>query len=356
MVVAMLIVGLLWFLLGTTSGSLLAKRAVAVEPHQIPFHASLLSEVEPEAAELSVTEHTMGESEQTAQSEPVELMPHHQRTESTIDGIAVHDSTVNTRPVEPKPADVASTVSVASADSLSDLTVFNQQAQAPSHRLTQSDVRSTRDRNDARPLTQSASSLRVERITLTHQQQVSQLQQQAIDAEQRGGIEQARQKWQQLIALEPAMPEAYLALAHAAQRRANEVGVQHWLQMALKQGIESTEVRQQLAASFARQQLWIEALQQLAPMNDIVMSLESRALQATAWQQLGQHTQALQGFEWLAQQQPQQARWLLGMALSHDALGQSEQAVELFTRSLQLDKNLNPATITYIQQRIQDLN
>jgi MSHA biogenesis protein MshN len=208
----------------------------------------------------------------------------------------------------------------------------------------------------AEPVAQGQSSMRVDRIELTHQQQITRLKQQAHEAEQRGQTEQARQMWQQLMALEPGIEEPYLAMAEAAQRRANEAGVQYWLQLALEQGVESAVIHEQLAASFARQQLWPQALQHLGQIADTAMSIDSQALQATAWQQLGQHQQALSSFQRLAQQQPLQARWWLGMALSHDALGHSEQALDLFSRSLQLGSNLNPATVSYIQQRIQDLN
>lgn len=199
-------------------------------------------------------------------------------------------------------------------------------------------------------------SMRVDRIELTPQQQLEQLKQQAYEAEQRGQAEQASQLWQQLMVLEPAMDAPYLAMAQAAQIRANEAGVQYWLQLALEQGADTISVYEQLAGSYARQQLWSQALHYLAYIPETAMSMDHQALQATAWQQLGQHQQALLSFERLAQQQPQQARWSLGMALSHDALGHSEQALDLFRRSLQLGGNLNPATVSYIQQRIQDLN
>ncbi|MDP4537766.1 hypothetical protein Q3O60_16405 [Alkalimonas collagenimarina] len=233
-----------------------------------------------------------------------------------------------------------------------DVSTSGRATNPESHATVTTPVKNEEAAADARP----QPSMRVDRIELTPQQQLEQLKQQAYEAEQRGQAEQASQLWQQLMALEPAMEEPYLAMAQAAQIRANEAGVQYWLQLALEQGADTISVHEQLAASYARQQLWPQALHYLAYIPETAMSVDHQALQATAWQQLGQHQQALLSFERLAQQQPLQARWSLGMALSHDALGHSDQALDLFGRSLQLGGNLNPATVSYIQQRIQDLN
>ncbi|MCH8537449.1 MAG: hypothetical protein LAT66_06705 [Alkalimonas sp.] len=328
LIIVLLIVimsGLVW--LWVTSGSSQA------EPEAVELHQSVVS-VQTLATELEPVE--------------AEAAPAPQQSAAPLETMSVKSNATALTTSESADTEVPAQQAIAVAEADSGPMLDESDGREP---VLVQQVEAITD-----PVKDSAASMRVERVELTHQQQIARMQQQAYEAEQRGQAEQARQRWQQLMALEPTLSEPYIALAHAAQLRANEAGVQYWLQLALEQGVDSVEVHKQLAASFARQQLWAEALQHLAQIPVSAMNLESRALQATAWQQLGQHQQALTGFEWLAQQQPQQARWWLGMALSHDALGHTEQALSLFGRSLQLEGNLNPATVSYIQQRIQDLN
>lgn len=302
----------------------------------------------------SETDHTMAES---VEPQPLVVSAFEREPEVAHRPVFKQEVLPEAVPVESEPIAI-----VTSEPTDNEVAVQNGDAIAEIVRSTRLDEPSNKEPVNVKPVDAASepdsevSSMHVERIELTHQQQIARLQQQAYEAEQHGHTEQARQRWQQLMALEPTVPEPYIALAQAAQRRANEAGVQYWLQLALEQGVEAVDVHELLAASFARQQLWAAVLKQLALIPAHAITIESRALQATAWQQLGQHQRALTAFEWLAQQQPQQARWWLGMALSHDALGHTEQALSLFGRSLQLDGNLNPATVSYIQQRIQDLN
>ena len=198
--------------------------------------------------------------------------------------------------------------------------------------------------------------LSVERVELTLAQQQQQLRQQGLQAEQRGRTSEARNYWQQLQALAPQQAEAYVALARMAQQAGYEAGSQYWLQLGLEQGADAQQLAPLLAASYARQQLWPQVLQVLALLPETSLRPAELAMRAAAWQQLGEHQAALAAFEHLGRLEPQQGRWWLGMAISSDALGQRQQAVNQFQRSLQLGDDLTSVSKEYIRQRLQELN
>lgn len=198
--------------------------------------------------------------------------------------------------------------------------------------------------------------LSVERVELTLAQQQQQLRQQGLQAEQRGRTSEARNYWQQLQALAPQQAEAYVALARMAQQAGYEAGSQYWLQLGLEQGADAQQLAPLLAASYARQQLWPQVLQVLVLLPETSLRPAELAMRAAAWQQLGEHQAALAAFEHLGRLEPQQGRWWLGMAISSDALGQRQQAVNQFQRSLQLGDDLTSVSKEYIRQRLQELN
>lgn len=198
--------------------------------------------------------------------------------------------------------------------------------------------------------------LRVERVELTLAQQQQQLRQQGLQAELRGHSSEARSYWQQLQALAPQQAEAYVALARMAQQAGYEAGSQYWLQLGLEQGADAQQLAPLLAASYARQQLWSQVLQVLALLPETSLRPAELAMRAAAWQQLGEHQAALAAFEHLGRLEPQQGRWWLGMAISSDALGQRQQAINQFQRSLQLGDDLTSVSKEYIRQRLQELN
>ncbi|MDP4529025.1 hypothetical protein Q3O59_08280 [Alkalimonas delamerensis] len=206
------------------------------------------------------------------------------------------------------------------------------------------------------PPTEPVAQLSVERVELSEAAQQQQLRQQAIRAQNAGQWQEARRHWQQLQLVAPQQPEAYLALARMAQQSGHEAGVQYWLQLGLEQGASQQALIPELAASFARQQLWPQVLQSLAVLSASELQRSELALRAAAWQQLGEHPAALAAFEQLAAAEPEQGRWWLGMAISSDALGRRPQALAQFQRSLQLADDLTPASRDYIRQRLQELN
>ena len=206
------------------------------------------------------------------------------------------------------------------------------------------------------PPTEPVAQLSVERVELSEAAQQQQLRQQAIRAQNAGQWQEARRHWQQLQLVAPQQPEAYLALARMAQQSGHEAGVQYWLQLGLEQGASQQALIPELAASFARQQLWSQVLQSLAVLSASELQRSELALRAAAWQQLGEHPAALAAFEQLAAAEPEQGRWWLGMAISSDALGRRPQALAQFQRSLQLADDLTPASRDYIRQRLQELN
>lgn len=203
---------------------------------------------------------------------------------------------------------------------------------------------------------QVQSELRVERVELSDAEKQQYLRQQARQAEYAGRTTEARTYWQQFQALAPQQAEPYMALARMAQQAGYEAGSQYWLQLGLEQGADVSQLAVLLAASYARQQQWSQVLQVLELLPETGLRPPELAMRAAAWQQLGQHQAALAAFDYLNQLEPQQGRWWLGMAISSDALGQRQQAVTQFQRSLQLGDDLTVVSKDYIRQRLQELN
>ena len=104
------------------------------------------------------------------------------------------------------------------------------------------------------------------------------------------------------------------------------------------------------------QQNWGEALQigeaHLPLANE---DTEFAALLASLYQRAEQHQQALALYRQLAQQQPQQAQWWVGQALSLEALQRQNEALATYRQAAQSEV-LSARLADFIKQRIQALN
>lgn len=194
--------------------------------------------------------------------------------------------------------------------------------------------------------------LKIERLPETPQQIMQRLKQQAVTAQQNGNFTTAVESWQGILKMAPDNAEGWLGLAQAWQLQGQNQTAYNILLQALQQGVSDASVHLQLAQFAVQQQNWQQAADFLTVDFNILAVPEYYGLRATVQQQLGQHQQALQGFQALLQLQPQQGRWWLGAALSLEAMAQPEQARQYYRQALQWSSNLSAASRHFIQQRL----
>lgn len=208
------------------------------------------------------------------------------------------------------------------------------------------------DWNDEPVVVEKPRSLAIEKVQLSPQQQKELLLQKAQKAEAAGNLQQAISHWQQLRQLEPTASDAYLQLSRLAQLQRDDAKAVQILEQASSAGVQDPKLSMALAALALKQQDWTKALSYLQYEPDIFNYVDFYALKAAALQKTNQHAQSVQVFQQLARQQPEQARWWLGMALSYDALQQPEQALLAYRQVAVNGSGLSAASLDYVKKRI----
>ncbi|GAA0677402.1 tetratricopeptide repeat protein [Rheinheimera tangshanensis] len=208
------------------------------------------------------------------------------------------------------------------------------------------------DWNDMPQASDKPRSLAIEKVQLSPEQQKDLLKNKAQKAEAIGKLTQATELWQQIRQLEPSRSEAYFELSRLAQVQRNDVAAVQVLEQALASGIQDPKLSMALAALALKQQDWAKALSYLQYEPDIFNYTDFYALKAAALQKNSQHPQAVQVFQQLARQQPEQARWWLGMALSYDAMSHSEQALHAYRQVAVNGVGLSAQSLDYVKKRI----
>lgn len=208
------------------------------------------------------------------------------------------------------------------------------------------------DWSDQPPVSDKPRSLAIEKVQLSPEQQKGLLLQKAKKAESVGNLNRAVEFWQQVRQLDPSGSEAYLELSRLAQLQRNDAAAVQILEQASATGVQDPKLSMALAALALKQQDWTKALTYLQDEPDIFKYTDFYALKAAALQKTNQHAQSVQVFQQLARQQPEQARWWLGMALSYDAMQQSEQALLAYRQVAVNGVGLSPASLDYVKKRI----
>jgi len=208
------------------------------------------------------------------------------------------------------------------------------------------------DWNEPPQVSEKPRTLAIEKVQLSPQQQKDLLKSKAKKAESVGNLAQAMQLWQQIRQLDPSQTEAYLELSRLAQLQGNDAGALQLLEQASAVGVQDPKLSMSSAALALKQQDWAKALSYLQYEPDIFSYTDFYALKAAALQKTSQHAQAVQVFQQLARQQPEQARWWLGMALSYDAMSQSEQALHAYRQVAVNGFGLSAQSLDYVKKRI----
>jgi MSHA biogenesis protein MshN len=198
-------------------------------------------------------------------------------------------------------------------------------------------------------------SLAIEKVQLTPEQQLELWQEKAAKAEAVGNIQQAISDWQQIRQNYSNTVRPYLELSRLWQIQRNDAAAMQVLEQASAAGVQDAKLSMAQAALALKQQNWAQALTYLQYEPDIFTYSDFYAMKAAALQKTGQHAQAVQVFQQLARQHPDQARWWLGMALSYDALQQQQQALVAYRQALVSGSALSVASVDYVKKRISAL-
>lgn len=195
-------------------------------------------------------------------------------------------------------------------------------------------------------------SLAIEKVELTAEQKIQLFTQSARKAESAGDYKKAISHWQDMMTVEPANAVPYLEIARIWQRQRNDAEAQLILERAEVLATRDPRVSVALASLALKQQDWSKMLTHLSYQPDISGAIDFYALKAAALQKNNQHSDAVHTFQQLVRQQPGQARWWLGMALSYDALKQPKEALLAYRQALANGSGLAQDSVSYIKKRI----
>ncbi len=178
------------------------------------------------------------------------------------------------------------------------------------------------------------------------------------------GLEQLKQEhwataeasFNQALLINPKLLDARLQLVGLLQQQMKLTKVETILQQGLSLSPENSELRKLYARLLLHDQRQGEAIDLLKtePVPGITQDLEYHALLAALYQEAGQFKAASSVYGQLVQIRPQEALWWMGMAISLEQSGHSEQAHTAYQKALSLP-GLRPDLQNYIQSRLQIL-
>lgn len=228
-----------------------------------------------------------------------------------------------------------------------------QPAQTPSPAVTDTQV--MRQAEAASSTKTQQGTMAVTEVKLTPQQLAKKRFGLAMDAKRNGDMDDAMQLFNQVLTIDPSMHQARKQLA------AMFYGRQQYIQASevLEQGLALYPKEYEFIILLARVQLAqghnqavLALLKQIPASSKFAM--EKWALQSDIAQKLGQFELAEQGYRKLAQHQPEQPRWWMGLAYALDSQANYTAAKTAYKQAL-LYPGLSSAAEQFIKTRLQQL-
>lgn len=166
----------------------------------------------------------------------------------------------------------------------------------------------------------------------------------------------AEESFDQALTLNPKLLDARLRLIGLLQQQMQLDKAEHLLQQSLQLNPENPDLRKVYARLMLKDQRFSTAIKLLKsePVPAVASDLEYHALLAALFQESKQFEAASQVYGYLLQVRPQAALWWMGLAISQEQLGKSEQARNAYQRAINLP-GLRPELRNYIQSRLQVL-
>jgi len=175
------------------------------------------------------------------------------------------------------------------------------------------------------------------------------------------GLEQLKKRhwiaaegsFNQALLINPKLLDARLQLVDLLQQQMKLGKVENTLQQGLSLSPENPDLRKLYARLLLNDQRQSAAIDLLKtePVPGIFQDLEYHALLAALYQESGQFKAASSIYAQLTQIRPQAALWWMGLAISLEQSGNSEQARNDYQKALSLP-GLRPDLRKYIQSRL----
>lgn len=166
----------------------------------------------------------------------------------------------------------------------------------------------------------------------------------------------AEESFGQALTLNPKLLDARLRLIGLLQQQMQLDQAEHLLQQGLQLNPENPDLRKVYARLMLNDQRFAAAIKLLKsePVPAVASDLEYHALLAALLQDSKQFEAASQVYGHLLQIRPQAAIWWMGLAISQEQLGKSDEARNAYQRAINLP-GLRPDLRNYIQSRLQVL-
>ncbi|MBT8136522.1 MAG: hypothetical protein KJO54_05880 [Gammaproteobacteria bacterium] len=169
----------------------------------------------------------------------------------------------------------------------------------------------------------------------------------------RGGRRiEAEDYFRQLVALEPGDTEGHLLLHAALKAQSRTAAARDALTGALTTVTQPSAVAQVLARELLAERDTDQAivvLEQYRPST--LADLEYEATLAAAYQRAGRHSESVRLYGRLVERKPGQSAWLVGMAISQEAGGDTAGARSSYAAAVRAGR-LDPALARYARQRL----
>ena len=166
-------------------------------------------------------------------------------------------------------------------------------------------------------------------------------------------VQKAEGLFEEVLLLTPQNNLARQQLAALWFGRQDYQAAVNLLQQGISQAPNNIEFRLMQARIFQRQGNFRAAYDVLIEKAQ-TPNVDYQALLANAAQQSQQFNAAIEAYQFLMQAQPQQAKWLLGLAVAYDSDSQFEQALLAYKQAVQ-QGGLSATTLNFAKQRLQEL-
>lgn len=166
-------------------------------------------------------------------------------------------------------------------------------------------------------------------------------------------VQKAESLFEEVLLLTPQNNQARQQLAALWFGRQDYQAAINLLQQGISQAPNNIDFRLMQARIFQRQGNFRGAYDVLREKAQ-TPNVDYQALLANAAQQSQQFSAAIDAYQFLVQAQPQQAKWLLGLAVAYDSNSQFEQALLAYKQAVQ-QGGLSATTLNFAKQRLQEL-
>lgn len=272
-----------------------------------------------------------------------------------------HHSTANAAstiesPIEQAPAKIKEQQSTISP--IPEIKVVNEKARELKKVQNKDSVESFNDpvndkANQATKTEKKPASLVISRKKMTADELVAQKLEKAQRAINGQKIAEAESLFEEVLLLKPSHQYARKQLAALWYGRKSYQAAINLLQQGIANVSDNAEYRLMQARIYNELGRYQQAFETLSVLPNEANN-DYQAMLANTAQQLGKHQEAISAYGYLAKNEPTNARWWLGLAISYDSNSQFSKAIDSYKLAI-IKQGLSANTRAFAQQRIIEL-